>query len=150
MFNLLFLLPQLFTVGTDIVKCIEGGTTQEEWDKTVEDMYQLAMSIPALQGYIALMQPLIAFSKIAFPLIGDVNKYVVDDNNSNKLKLMSVKNQLTKEDLIKSYYSVKLLSDVASKVAEANGVELLDLGWDYKYFDNEFNTEIFFDNQQVG
>lgn len=147
MFNLIFLLPQMFTVGEDIIKCIDGGTTQEEWDKTVEDMFSLAMSIPALQGYIALMQPILAFAKIAFPMISDVEKYF---NNTEKPKMLAARDQITKQDLIRSYYSVKLMTDVSAKVAKANGVEEKDLGWEYKYYENEFNTATFFDNQTLG
>lgn len=149
MFNLIFLLPQLFTVGTDIVKCIDGGTTKEEWDKTVEDMFQLVMSIPALQGYVALMQPLLMFSKIAFPFVESISQQV-DDSNPEKPKMLAAKNQFSKEDLTKMYYSVKLLADVSNKFAEAKGVEKMDLTWEYKYYENIFDTGTFFDNQQVG
>ena len=67
--DLLLVLPQLFTVGEDLVACLNGKATQEVWNKTVDDVFTLAKSIPEIQGVIVMNQGLFMFAKVLFPLL---------------------------------------------------------------------------------
>lgn len=108
-------------------------------------MSTLVLSVPALQGYIAIVQSLIKIAKLSFPLFESL-----DTSNSDEVKkLTAARDQISKEDLIIAYNSLKLLAAISERVAQANGVEKEDTSNkpEYEYYENKFDTGTFFDTQ---
>lgn len=162
MFNLLFLLPQIFTVGQDLIDCLDGDVDQKTWDKTVDDVYNLALSVPEIKGFLAMNQSLFMLAKMVFPFVKQLDdlfhKAKVDGTpETDPLKLEAMKfaaatKEMSKEDLTRAFNTVKLLSQVSDKIAADEKVSKIEFDKDsiVKYYENKFDTETFFDNQNNG
>lgn len=164
LFNLIFLIPQIFTVGQDIVDCLDGKVDQATWDRTVEDMYQLAIQIPELKGILAMNQSLFMLAKMVFPFVQQLNGLLhgpeatpqvatlFDDPLMSEIKkFLEGTKEMTEQELNRAHNSVKLLFAVSEKIAEKEGVEKIELDNDsvLKYYENKFNTGTFYDNPNV-
>lgn len=172
LFSLLFLIPQVFTVGKDIVDCLDGDVDQATWNRTVDNVYDLATKVPEIQGIIALNQGLFNLAKIMFPFMMQMLSQVKTEKpadlpmkmkvgvNDVKMqgmiddlaKFIQAAKEISEDELVRAYNSVKLLSDVADKMVEEKKVPKKELDDDsiVKYYESEFNTATFFDNQQNG
>lgn len=162
LFNLIFLIPQIFTVGQDIVDCLDGTVDQATWDRTVNDMYELAVQIPELKGILAMNQSLFMLAKMVFPFVQQLNGLLhssaatpqvatlFDDPLMSEIKkFLEGTKEMTDQELNRAHNSVKLLFAVSEKIAKAEGVEKKDLDATpvIKYYSHEFDTGSFFDNQ---
>jgi hypothetical protein len=140
MFNLITLLPHFMTMGDNIIKCIDGGVTQEEWDKTVDDFFKMCKDIPQVQGVIAIIEIVSMVTKVSFPLVDNLLNN--DDASENKPKLKSVRKKIadtvTDDERMKAVRSIKFFDDVMAKIAEANGLinDDRDTSWTETFFDD--------------
>jgi hypothetical protein len=166
-FNLLMVLPQMFTVGADIAACLDGRCTKEEWEKTVDDIVDLAENIPEIKAFIIMNQGLFALAKLAFPLLDQLQESSPDTRTKLMASLspevlhqietfVKAKAELPDGQLKQTKYSVKLMNDAFTKIAakEPNKyktkVDFSDDQSHVKYWDGEFDTGTFFDNQNNG
>jgi len=142
MLNIISLIPHFLTIGEDIIKCIEGGTTQEEWNKTVDDFYNMAKDIPQVQGVLAIIELVSITTKVSFPIL---DRYLLSDTDENKPKLKSAKKKVAKsldtEDMLKAQRSMKFFNEVLDKIALDNNVERkpIDTSWTKTFFDDMNN-----------
>lgn len=138
MINILPLLPHMMTVGQDIVNCIEGDCTQEEWNKAVDSVYNMALSIPQVQGILVIMQIASYVSKVSFPL---VDGFINGNPETDSKKMKSVRNKVTKtvteQDVVRAQRTVKFFDEVTAKIAKKNKVKLAqpDTSWTQNFFD---------------
>lgn len=125
MFNLLFLLPQVMNVGQDIVKCLDGGMTEDEYKRLLNSLADLVEKIPALSGFMAIIQSVLKVARVAFPLIQEI-KNIKPAADAGTLKMGAAKKEidkvLTKDDLLRASRSLQLLTDLSSRVATKHGV----------------------------
>lgn len=166
-FNLLMVLPQMFTVGADIAACLDGRCTKEEWEKTVDDIVDLAENIPEIKAFIIMNQGLFALAKLAFPLLDQLQEATPDVRKKLMASLspeilhqiesfVQAKQALPEGQLKQTKYSVKLMNDAFDKIAAKEPgkykttVDLPDDQSHVKYWTNEFDTATFFDNQNNG
>ena len=123
MFNFLFLLPQLLSVGRDVAKCLEGGMTQEEYNNLLDSLSALVASIPALGGFMAIVQSVIKVARVSFPLIEEIKniKPAAVTGDAGAIKMGAAKKEvdklLTKDDLAKANRSLQLLTDLSVRMA---------------------------------
>lgn len=126
MFNFLFLLPQLLNVGQDVAKCLEGGMTEEEYTKLLDSMSNLIDKIPALAGFMAIIQSIIKVARVAFPLIQEIKNTKLS-TDAGAIKMGAAKKEidkvLTKDDLLRAARSLQLLSDLSVQMADKQGVK---------------------------
>ena len=129
MFNILFLIPQVFTVGNDVMACLDGHMTQDDYNKLVDDFSNLVLSIPELSGFVAIIQSLLKVAKVAYPLIQTIQGHDSSDPAKAQLSpaMMAMKakldTDLTEEDLARGGRSLMLMIDVSKKLAEAEQVQ---------------------------
>jgi hypothetical protein len=138
MINVLGLLPHMMTIGEDIVKCIEGDCTQEEWDKTVDDVYAMAVSIPQVQGILVIMQIASYVSKVSFPLVdGFINGKTETDTKKMKSARSKVAKTVSKSDVANAQRTVKFFDEVTAKIAKKNKIKLPqpDTSWTENFFE---------------
>lgn len=123
MFNFLFLLPQLLNVGKDVARCLEGGMTQQEYNDLLDSLSALVASIPALAGFMAIIQSVIKVARVSFPLIEEIKnlKPAAVTGDASTIKMGAAKKEvdklLTKEDIARANRSLTLLSDLSVRMA---------------------------------
>jgi hypothetical protein len=126
MFNLLFLIPQVFTVGGDIMACLDGQMTEDDYNKLVDDFSNLVLSIPELSGFVAIIQSLLKVAKVAYPLIQTIQGHGTDKPQLSPA-MMAIKakleSDLSEEDIARGGRSLKLMIDVSKKLAASEQVE---------------------------
>ena len=129
--DLLVLLPKFFVIGQDVMNCLDGKVTEDEWNKIVDDLGDLAMSYPPAQGFVALIQAVSKVSKIMFPVIEQmfVTKPTLSvrdimhgtNNDTGKLMVgaMHAMNmqELTKEEFMRAKNAMMLMDGVAAKIS---------------------------------
>lgn len=138
MINIIPLLPQMATIGQDIVKCIEGGCTKDEWDKTVDDVYKMAVSIPEVQSVVVLMQITSYVAKVSFPLIeGFINGSSTNDTKKMKSVRNKVSKSVSNQDIAQAQRTVAFFDEVTAKIAKKNKVKIQqpDTSWTGTFFD---------------
>lgn len=138
MINIISLLPHVMTIGEDIVKCIEGDCTQEEWNKTVDDLYAMAISIPQVQGILVIMQIASYVSKVSFPLVdGFINGKTEADSKKMKAVRGKVAGTVTAKDIENAQRTVKFFDEVTAKIAKKNKMKLPkpDTSWTATFFE---------------
>ena len=145
MFNLLFLIPQISTIGSDIMACLDGNLTEDEYNKLVDDFGNLVLSIPELSGFVAIIQSLLKVARVAFPVIESIKSATTDPSKPQAShRMMAMKAQidsaLTEDDVMRATRSLMLMIDVSKKLAESEAVDADD---DAK---TDFDTGTFFNN----
>lgn len=117
--NLLFILPQVFKMGNDIIKCLDGDVTEDEWNAVVQDMYDMSMNIPQLQGFVAIFQVVANIAKASFPIIDNLDS---TDENAVNAAVKSLPattrggTEMTAADIIRAKNAIDLMNDVALKI----------------------------------
>jgi queuine/archaeosine tRNA-ribosyltransferase len=72
MFNLITLLPRLFSTSQAILACIQGGPTKEELREAVQELHNLLRAVPALAGVLAMFETVVrVVDKVLPDLLGD-------------------------------------------------------------------------------
>lgn len=145
MFNFLFLLPHVFTIGQDIAACLDGSLSEEDYTKLIEDFSNLVLAIPELAGFVAIIQSILKVALVAFPVIDAVLTTSDDPSKPKAMRLSAIKSKveasgLTQDDIVVATRSMKLLSDVSWKLAEAEQVAP-----DSNNTADDFDTSSFFD-----
>lgn len=70
-FNLIFLLPKVFTTASKIMELLKGGVTGDEMDEIVDELFALVKDIPALQGFMGILQVVVNIAKVIIPALPD-------------------------------------------------------------------------------
>lgn len=126
MFNLLFLLPSIFDLGKDIVRCLDGGMTEDEYNSLIDSLSRLIEKVPALAGFMVIIQSVLKVARIAYPMLAEIKS--AKPAEASVLKMGSAKKEidklLSKDDMIKAGRSIRLLSDLSVKMADRKGVKV--------------------------
>lgn len=135
--TILKLIPDIMIIGDDIIKCIEGDCTEAEWNKAVDDMYNMATKIPEVQGILAIFQIASYVAKTSFPFVdGFIN--TKSETDSKKMKSIRAKvSKTTNTDLIQAERTVKFFDEVTAKIAKKKNVKLPkpDTSWTESFFE---------------
>lgn len=147
MFNFLFLLPHVFTIGQDIAACLDGNLSEDEYKKLVDDFGNLVLSVPELSGFVAIIQSILKVASVAFPVVDAVIGTDDDSSKPKAMRLSAIKAKvaasgITQDDVIVAGRSLRLLKDVSWKLAEAEQVDP-----DPGTKDDQFDTGNFFNEQ---
>lgn len=137
--NLLVILPKVFTIGQDILNCLDGDVTQEDWNKVVDDLGDIALSYPPAAGFVAITQSVINVSKILFPVIESLleskDKVTMQDiadavgaPDATKRMMASAftsmgVDSIDKEGFKRAKNALSLMEDVSKKVADSKVAE---------------------------
>lgn len=140
MFNIVALLPQFMIIGEDVIACIEGDCTQEEWNKTVDDFFKMCVSIPQVQGVLGIIEIVSMVTKVAFPLVdGVINTKATVNTPKLKMAKKNLKKSVSSNDVAKAQRSMKFFNEVTAKVAAHNGLKNnspeTDVNWTADFFE---------------
>lgn len=126
MFNLLFLLPSIFDLGKDIVRCLDGGMTEDEYNSLIDSLSRLIEKVPALAGFMVIIQSVLKVARVSYPMLAEIKS--AKPAEASVLKMGSAKKEidkiLSKDDMIKAGRSIRLLSDLSVKMAVQKGVKV--------------------------
>lgn len=68
-FELLSLLPKLFASANKISALLRGGVTQAEMLEIVDELYALLRDIPALQGFMGILNVVVNIARVIIPAL---------------------------------------------------------------------------------
>lgn len=116
--NLISLIPKIFGFSQDIMACLDGDVTEEDWDKVVKDLGEIALAVPQVAGFVAIVETFMAVAKSAFPLI----EYFLENPGNMPVAQFAALGpdlgNITKDDLIRAKNSMRLMGAVSNYVSQ--------------------------------